>query len=75
MSRILLALCLLGAGCQGVVGPFQRVCDPRRPDNVCLPIPEQEQRGRELLALPEKRPEVAPRTYAEEPAYRAAEQR
>jgi hypothetical protein len=75
MSRILLALCLLGAGCQGVVGPVQRLCDPRRPDNPCLPIPEQEERGRELLALPQKRPEVAPRTYAEEPAYRHPEQR
>jgi hypothetical protein len=74
MHRILLG-CLLaglivGAGCEGVVGPFQRCAPPVRPDNPCLPIGEQEKIGRAELALPQKSPAVAPRTYAEEPTYR-----
>ena len=71
MRRILLAGLLLATGCQGVVGPFQRWCNPPpRPDNPFLPISEQERLGRSDLALPQKSPEIAPRTYAEEPAYR-----
>jgi hypothetical protein len=74
MHRILLG-CLLGVlvagvGCQGTVGPFQRGAPPARPDNPYLTIAEQEERGRAQLALPQKSPQVAPRTYAEEPAYK-----
>jgi hypothetical protein len=71
MQRILLAGLLFATGCAGFVGPFQRPCQPPvRVDNPCLSIDEQEQRKREALALPEKSPEVGPRTYAEEPSYR-----
>jgi hypothetical protein len=66
----LLGVLIAGAGCQGVVGPFQRGFPPRRPDDPRLTIAEQEERGRARLALPEKSPTVAPRTYAEEPAYK-----
>ena len=69
MRQILLAALVCGAGCRGVDGPVQRLCRPARIDDPCLSIPEQEERGRERLALPEKS-DVAPRTYGEEPAYR-----
>jgi hypothetical protein len=64
----LLALFLL-AGCQNMVGPVQRRLFPERVDDPCRSIDEQEKKGRERLALPE-RPDVAPRTYAEEPSLR-----
>jgi hypothetical protein len=66
----LLGVVILGSGCQGFVGPFQRGAPPARPDNPYLSIAEQEERGRAQLALPQKSPQVAPRTYAEEPAYK-----
>jgi hypothetical protein len=68
----LVALLLLGAGCQGLVGPRQRreqgvwIDDPR------LSIPEQQQRKRDQLALPENSPQITPRTGAEEPSIRGA---
>jgi hypothetical protein len=70
MQRILLAGLLFATGCEGVVGPFQRRCQPVWITHPCLTIDEQEQRKREALALPEKSPDVGPRTYAEEPSYR-----
>jgi hypothetical protein len=68
--RILLAGLLCTTGCQGVIGPFERPCYPVYVNNPCLTIAEQEQRKREALALPERSPEIGPRTYAEEPSYR-----
>ena len=68
MAGVLLVL----MGCTGVVGPRKRgdpppwfVADPR------LPIQDQEARGREYLALPQQSPDVAPRTYVEQPGYTA----
>jgi hypothetical protein len=70
MRRIvLLAALLLLIGCQGVVGPRQRFCEPKVIDNPCLSIEEQKARGREYLALPEQSWDVAPRTFAEQPGY------
>lgn len=70
MHRLLLAGLLLGAGCQGVVGPLQRRCLTDPIDNPCLTPEEQQQRRRDRLALPEASPAIGPRTYAEEPALR-----
>jgi hypothetical protein len=71
MRRTMLMALLVVTGCQGVVGPFQRPCTPPvLVDDPRLSIPEQEQRGRDRLALPEQSVQVAPRTFAEEPAYR-----
>jgi hypothetical protein len=71
MNRALLvAGFLLAVGCQGVVGPRQRLEQAAQLYDPCLTISEKEQRQRALLALPEKSPEVAPRTGAEEPSYR-----
>ncbi len=71
MRRIVLAAILLAAGCQDLVGPGQRgPLPPGVVANPCLTIPEQERRGRALLALPEQSPDVAPPTFAEQPALR-----
>jgi hypothetical protein len=71
MTRSLLGACLLLAiGCQGIVGPCERLERPVRIDDPRLTIAEQEQKGREQLAVPLKSPAIAPRTYAEEPSYR-----
>jgi hypothetical protein len=70
MRRILL-LALIGiAGCPGIEGPRVHLCNPEVVANPCITVPEQEQRGRDRLALPEPSNDVAPRTYAEFPAYR-----
>lgn len=69
MHRNLLVAVLFLAGCQGVVGPIQRRFSPERIDDPCRSIDEQEKKGRERLALPE-RGDVAPRTFAEEPGLR-----
>jgi hypothetical protein len=61
---VLGALCL--AGCQNVIGPFQ-ARDPRRVDDPCLPISEQERLGRDRLAFPEESPTFAPLTYVDRP--------
>ena len=66
MHRLFLAGLALLAGCQSVQGPVA----PRRPvrvDNPRLSIDEQERLGREYLALPFDRGEVAPRTRVETP--------
>lgn len=62
MRWITLAALLAVAGCANINGPFaprppQRVDDPR------LPIPEQEMRGRDRLALPYNEPDAMPRSY------------
>ncbi|HEV8058694.1 MAG TPA: hypothetical protein VGP68_02410 [Gemmataceae bacterium] len=51
MSRLFLIGLLCLAGCRGVVGPFQQR-DPERVDDPRIPISEQQQRGRDRLALP-----------------------
>jgi hypothetical protein len=55
---------LLLAGCQSVVGPFAHR-KPERVDDPLLSIPEQEQRGRDRLALPEQSRYILPRTYSD----------
>jgi len=70
MYRILLVTLLgLAVGCQSMVGPVQRRLYPERIDDPYRTIDEQEKKGRERLALPE-RSDVAPRTFAEEPGLR-----
>jgi hypothetical protein len=70
MRRCLAILAFAITGCCGVVGPFQRCGPPTRVADPCLPIPEQEQRAREKIALPQGSFEVGPRTYMEQPSYR-----
>jgi hypothetical protein len=70
MRRLILVGLVLLTGCQGIVGPRQRLFAPKDVDVPGMPIPEQERRGREFLALPEPSNDVAPRTYAENPAYK-----
>jgi hypothetical protein len=53
---------LLLAGCQNIVGPLEHR-QPLRVDDPRLPIPEQEQRGRDRLALPDASDHLAPRLY------------
>jgi hypothetical protein len=62
---------LFVVGCQGVEGPFaRRERPPVFIDAPGLTIEEQEKRGRDRVGLPEKSPDIAPRTGAEEPYYR-----
>lgn len=66
MHRLFVIGLLVLAGCQGVQGPFAQ----RKPERVGDPlvnIEEQERRGRERLALPFDRGDVAPRTRVEFP--------
>jgi hypothetical protein len=65
MRRILVGVLLL-VGCQGITGPRERRANPERVDDPRLSIPQQEQRGRDRLALPE--PKIAPPTYDEPPS-------
>jgi hypothetical protein len=65
--RWLLLLALLSiAGCQNVVGPFERRTIPGRIDDPRLSISEQERKGRDQIALPAPA-QVAPATYLESP--------
>ena len=74
MRRIVLAGLLLLAGCC-YVGPRERgPLPPRVVDDPRLSIPEQQRRGRNLLALPEPSPNVGPRTYMEPPDIRGGRQ-
>jgi hypothetical protein len=57
---------ILWVGCQNVVGPFD-ARQPQRVDDPLLPIPEQQKRGRDRLALPEDNPASAPRTFTDRP--------
>ena len=66
MRRVLQLGILLLAGCQTTVGPFAPR-QPQRVDDPLLSISEQQQRGRDRLALPEDDRNVAPRTYMDRP--------
>ncbi len=68
MRRLFMAGLVCLAGCQGIQGPFA----PRKPERADDPllrpnIPEQERWGRDRLALPFDRGDVAPRTRVELP--------
>jgi hypothetical protein len=65
MRQILYLTVLFVVGCQGVVGPRERRCDPRPVDNPCLPIEQQKRIVEDRLALPEISPTVAPRAYSD----------
>lgn len=67
MRRILVMGALILTGCANTVGPLEHYRDRTRVDDPLLTIPEQQQRGRDQLALPEPSSSVAPRTYAEFP--------
>jgi hypothetical protein len=75
MARlVLMGLVLLG-GCTGLDGPYKHMAKPTLLTGPGLTIREQEDRGRDRLALPESsldigRMSVGPPTYAENPAYR-----
>jgi hypothetical protein len=60
MRRVWLLGALLCAGCANIEGPVEHYRNYRRPDVPSLPISEQEKRGREQLAIPEYKPNVAP---------------
>jgi hypothetical protein len=66
MRRVILLAGLLLAGCQGTVGPFAPR-QPQRVDDPLLSITEQQQRGRDRLALPEDERTIAPRTFVDRP--------
>ena len=66
MRRVILLAVLLGAGCQNTVGPFAPR-QPQRVDDPLLSITEQQQRGRDRLALPEDERTVAPPTFMSRP--------
>jgi hypothetical protein len=70
MRRLILGLVVIVAGCQGIDGPLAHRAKPEWINNPGLTIPEQEQRGRDRLALPEPSNDIAPRTYAEFPDYK-----
>jgi hypothetical protein len=67
---MLLAGLVVLLGCAGIEGPRVHNCKPEVLDPPGLPTTDQEKRGRDRLALPEPSNDVAPRTYAENPAYR-----
>jgi hypothetical protein len=64
--RLALFGLLCVAGCQGVIGPFQRR-SPERVDDPAFTIPQQEYRGRARLPLWNDRTDLAPKTYADRP--------
>ena len=68
MHRLLLVGFLGMLGCQGVVGPAQRLCLTEPIDAPYLSPQEQQQRRRDRLGAPEGNRAYGPRTYAEEPA-------
>lgn len=73
--RYLLWVSLLLAGCAGIDGPRRHLAKPLVLAGPGLTIREQEERGRDRLALPEASLDLAiqnvgPPTYAENPAYR-----
>jgi hypothetical protein len=70
MRRILLVGLVVLCGCPGLQGPRARQCNPEVVADPCLSTTVQEMRGRDRLALPEPSNDVAPRTYAENPAYK-----
>jgi hypothetical protein len=64
MRKLILVGALTLAGCQGVVGPFDRARMPAPPvDDPRLPISEQMRNGRDRLAYPDDvQPVEAPRS-------------
>jgi hypothetical protein len=70
MRQVYLAAAFLLTGCCNVMGPFEHR-QPQRVDDPCLPIPEQQSRGRDRFALPDepnsRGSELAPRTGIESP--------
>lgn len=68
MKRLRLGLLVLlcAAGCQSVIGPFQRR-PAERVDDPALTIPQQEVRGRSRLPLWNDRSDLAPKTYSDRP--------
>lgn len=66
MRRLLLLGLFLLTGCR-IVGPFEHNRNPARVDDPRLSIPEQEQRGRDRMSLPEFNPNFAPPTGTDFP--------
>jgi hypothetical protein len=66
MHRIIALGLLFLAGCESIIGPFQHR-KPERVDDPLLTISEQQNRGRDRLALPDNSSTVAPRTGVELP--------
>ncbi len=66
LLRVGLFALLCVAGCQNVIGPFQRRT-PERVDDPLLTIPQQEVRGRSRLPLWNDRTDLAPKTYSDRP--------
>jgi hypothetical protein len=67
MRRLLIVGVLLAlVGCRNYVLPFQARA-PKRVDDPCLDIPEQERRGRSELPLPQQSPRVAPSLQGGDP--------
>jgi hypothetical protein len=64
MRRLLVLGILLFAGCQNVAGPFQHR-PPERVDDPLFSISEQQQRGRDRLALPDESRSVGPSSGVE----------
>ncbi len=69
MWRVLLVGVLALAGCQGVVGPFDRSLYGQRADFRGVPVDEQHKWGRALYAYPDPNPAEfdAPRTALDPP--------
>jgi hypothetical protein len=65
MKRRLVGLAaLLLAGCGSITGPFA-ARKPVRVDDPHVTIFEQQQRGRDRLALPQEPKQVVPQTYGD----------
>lgn len=69
MGRLLALGVLCLAGCQGVVGPFQRR-STERVDSPNVSLAEQEARARDRYALPDESPFVAPNSGNEFKGFR-----
>jgi hypothetical protein len=67
MRQLLLVGVLFLVGCQGVEGPRARQLSPQPVNAPWLSIPEQEQRVRANVAIPDAAPSLAPRTFTEYP--------
>ena len=65
MRRFILCGLLVLAGCEGVIGPRQRACQPGKIDEPWLSLDEQNARMRDRVAVPLNSPTIGPRTYSE----------